>query len=134
MFGGQSLRERRFLCESVFIPIGRQTLILKMVEREVLLWNLSFNSFIIIRRMCLWCPIMKRKKIIMWICVSPNKWTTINSKDRRKRTFSYETKASISYIPIRRISLWFLTMKRKDIIMWIHIYPNLQMNFDSKKW
>ena len=33
----QSLKERRLLCESVFIPIEKWTLILKMVEREVFL-------------------------------------------------------------------------------------------------
>ena len=35
--GAQSLKERRLLCESVFIPIEKWTLILKMVEREVFL-------------------------------------------------------------------------------------------------
>ena len=35
--------ELRLLCEFVFIPINRRTLIPKMVEREVFLWNQSTN-------------------------------------------------------------------------------------------
>ena len=35
--GAQSWKERRLLCESVFVPIGKQTLILKMVERKAFL-------------------------------------------------------------------------------------------------
>ena len=33
--GAQSLKEKRLLCESMFIPIERWTLILKLVEGEV---------------------------------------------------------------------------------------------------
>ena len=35
--GAQPLKEKRLLCESVFILIERRTLIQKMVEREVFL-------------------------------------------------------------------------------------------------
>ena len=56
-----------------------------------------------------------------------------NSKNNRKRCFSYETKASISFIPMRRISSWCPIMKKKEIIMWICVRPNWHMNFDSKK-
>ena len=35
--GAQSLKEKRFLCESAFFPIQPCTLILQMVEREVFL-------------------------------------------------------------------------------------------------
>ena len=37
IYDAQSLKERRLLCESVFIPIEKWTLILKMAEREVFL-------------------------------------------------------------------------------------------------
>ena len=37
VYGAQSLTERRLLCESTFIPIKRQTSILKMAERKVFL-------------------------------------------------------------------------------------------------
>ena len=89
-------------------------------------------SFILLRRMCLWCPIVKRKEIIMWIDVYPNWNRNFNSKIGNKRSFSYETKASISLIPPRRMCLWFPIMKRNEIIMWIHVYPNWKMNFNSK--
>ena len=81
-------------------------------------------SLIPTRRMCLWCPIMKGKKIIMWINVHPNWNTNFNSKKRNNRSFSYDAKASISLIPTRRTCLWCPIMKRKEIIMWIHVYSN----------
>ena len=37
IYDAQSLKERRLLCESMFIPIENWTLILKMVEKEVFL-------------------------------------------------------------------------------------------------
>ena len=43
IYSAQSLKERRLLCESVFIPIERWTLILKLVEREVILTKKSIN-------------------------------------------------------------------------------------------
>ena len=75
-------------------------------------WNMNFNtkngrkkcfsietkasiSFTPMRGMCLWCLIIKRKEIIMWIRVCPDRRTNINSKIGRKRSVSYETKASI---------------------------------------
>ena len=85
------------------------------------------------RRTCLWCPIMKRMEIITWIRVHPNWMTNFNSKNDNKRSFSNETKASISFIPWRRMCLWWPIMKRKEIVMWIHVYPNWNMNFNSKK-
>ena len=75
------------------------------------------------RRMWLWFPIMKRKEIIMWIHVYPNWKTYFNSKIGNKRSSSYKTKASITLIPRRRMCLWCLIMKRKEIIMWIDVYP-----------
>ena len=37
VYGAQSWYERRLLCEFMFIPIEKRTLILKMAEREVFL-------------------------------------------------------------------------------------------------
>ena len=34
----------------------------------------------------------------------------------KKKNFSYETKAPMSFIPIRRISLWCPIFKRKETI------------------
>ena len=77
-------------------------------------------------------PNHEKNVIIMWIHIYPNWNTNFNSKIRNKRSFSFETKASISLIPTGRICLWLPIMKRKEIIMWIHIYPNWKINFDSK--
>ena len=113
-------------------------------------WNTNFNSkignkrsfsyetkasisLILSRRMCLWFPIMKRKEIIMWIHFYPNWKTYFNSKIGSKRSFYYETKASISLSPTTRMCLWCPSTKRKEIIMWIHFYPNRNTNFNSKK-
>ena len=62
----------------------------------------------------------------------PNWNTNFNSKIGNKRSFSYETKASISLIPKRRMCLWHPMTKKKVIIMWIHVYPNWNTNFNSK--
>ena len=112
-------------------------------------WNTNFNSkignkrsfyyetkastsLIRMRRMCLWCPITKKKVIIMWIHAYPNWNASFNSKIDNKRSFSYETNSSISLISKRRMCLWCPIMKKKVIIMWIHVYPNWNTNFDSK--
>ena len=96
----------------------------KWWEVKFLLWNQSINSFILMRRMNLQCPINKRNKIIMWIRIYPNWKTIFNSKNGRKRSSSYETKASISFIPLRRMGLWFQIMKTIEIIKRIRVYPN----------
>ena len=67
----------------------------KRWEVKFFLWNQSINSFISLRRMNLWCPIIKRMEIVMWIYVYPNWKRIFNSKNGRKICFSHETKASI---------------------------------------
>ena len=89
-------------------------------------------SFIPMRTLCLRCPIKKRKEIIIWIQVYPNWKMNFNSKNGRKGSFSYETKVSISFIPMTRAYLWCPIMKKKEIITWIHIYLNWKINFNSK--
>ena len=89
-------------------------------------------SFIPMRRMRLWYPIMKWKDIIMQVRVYPNWKTIFNSKNGRKRCFSYDTKPSMSFIPMRAMCLWCPIMKWKEIIMQILIYPNWKTNFNSK--
>ena len=90
------------------------------------------TSFILIRRMRLWCPIIKTKEIVMQIRVCPNRWININSENGRKRSFFYETKASISFIPMRRMCLMRQILKRKEIIMWICDSPNRRTNINCK--
>ena len=77
-------------------------------------------------------PNHKKKEIIIWIHVFPNWKTYFNSKIGNKRSFSYETKASIPLLPKRRMCLWCLITKRKEIIMWINVYPNWNKNLNSK--
>ena len=57
-----------------------------------------------------------------------------DSKKGWKKSFSYETKAPLSFILTKRMSFWFPIMKRKEIITWIRVYPNWQTNFNDKKW
>ena len=117
-------KQKRLLCESVFILIDRWTLILKKWGSKFFLWNQSINSFIPMRRMNLQCPINKRNEIIMRIWVYPNWKAIFNSKNGRKRSSSYETKALISFIPLRRMGLWFQIMKTMEIITWIRVHTN----------
>ena len=73
VYGSKSWKERRLLCESMFIQIDKGTLILKNGGKRSFLYKTKeLMSFIPMRRMSLWFPIMKRKEIIMWIRVSPN--------------------------------------------------------------
>ena len=140
-----------------FIPMRRMCLWCPILERKVIImwihvyccWKMNLNSkngrkrsfsfvtkasipFIPTRRMCLWCPILKRMEIIMWIQVYPNRKTNLSSKNGNKWSFSYEIKASKSFITIKRMRLWCPIMKRKEIIMWIHVYPNWKTNLNSK--
>ena len=104
----------------------------KMVGSLVFLRNQSINLFILMSGMNLWCPIIKRKEIIMWIRVYPNWKMNFNSKNGRKRSFSYETKAWISVIPMRRTNLFCPIIERQEIITWIQDYPNWKMNLVLK--
>ena len=139
------------------IPKRRMCLLCLITKRKEIImwidvcpnWNTNFNSktgnkrsffyetkasvsLIPMRRMCLWCPITKRKEIIMWIDVCPNWNTNFNSKIGNKSSFSFEIKASISLILMRRTCLWCPIMKWNEIAIWIHIYPNRKTYFNSK--
>ena len=116
VYVAHSWKERRLLRESKIIPLDKWTLILKNGTK----WSFSYetkasNSFIPTRIMKLRCPIIKRMEIIMRIHVYPSWKANINSKFGRKRSFSFKTKASISFIPMRRMRLLCPVMKRKKI-------------------
>ena len=68
----------------------------------------------------------------MGIHVYPNWKTNINSKNCRRRSFSYETETLKSFIPMRWMCLWCLNMTRKEIIMWIHVYHSWKININLK--
>ena len=67
----------------------------KKGRRKSFLRNQSINSFILMSRMNMWCPINKRIGIIMWIHVYPNWKTTFKTKNGTNWSFSYETKVLI---------------------------------------
>ena len=79
--------------------------ILKWFKENIFYEIIASIAFILTRRICLWCPIMKRTETIMWLHVYPNWKTNFNSNNGGKRSFSYEIKASISFIPIWRMCL-----------------------------
>ena len=123
------------MCESMFIPIEKRTLILKNGGKKSFSYKTKASiSFIPIRKMSLHCPIIKKKQIIMRISVCPKWLINFNSKNGGRISFSYETKASMSFIPMSKTSLWGPNMKRKKIIMWIYVCPSWQTNFDFEKW
>ena len=70
----------------------------------------------------------------MWIRVYPNWQMNFDSKKWwREKLFLWNQKIN-SFIPTSKMSLCFPIRKTKEIITWILVYPNWQMNFDSKKW
>ena len=52
----------------------------------------------------------------MWIHVYPNWKANFNSKNGRKWSFSYETRASKSFTPIRRMCLWCWSWNEKRLL------------------
>ena len=98
-------KKKRLVRESMFIPIDRWTLILKNGRTKSFSYEIkALMSFIPIRETCLWCPIIKRKEIIMWIyIVLFEKWNLILKND--KNNFTYKAKASMSFIPMKRMNL-----------------------------
>ena len=106
VYGAQLWKERRLLCEFMFVLNGKWTLTLKNNGKRSFSYETKASmSFIPIRRMSLWCPIMKRKEIITWIHVVPfDKWT-LTLKNDEKKSISYKTKASMPFSPMQEISL-----------------------------
>ena len=81
VYGAQSWKDRRLLCEYMFVPIDKWTLTLKNDGNGSFSYETEASmSFIPMGRMSLWCPILKRKEINVWIRVCPNWQTNFNSK------------------------------------------------------
>ena len=117
IFGAQSLKERRLLCESVLIPIERWTLTLKIGRKRSFSYETKVSiSFIPMRRMDLWCLIIKRKEITMWISVYPNRKTNFNSKKWYKKKFFSWNLGIISFILMRRMNLWCQSLKERRLL------------------
>ena len=130
-----------------FIPIRRINLSYSIMKRnEITMWirvcptcETNFNSkkgrrrsfvnqtkasmlFILISKTNLWHPMMKRMGSTIWIRICLNWQMNINSRNDGKKSFSFETKASILLILMRRMSLWCTIMEGKEITMCICIF------------
>ena len=73
----------------------------------------------------------------MWIRVCLNQQMNINSKNGRKRSFSYESKGSTSFIPMKRMCLWHAIMKKKRLLresMFIPIDGRTLILKNGGKW
>ena len=79
-------------------------------------------------------PNNKKLEIIVRIKVCLIWWTSFDSRENGgKKSFSYQTKASISHIPIKRTWLWCPITKKLKIITRIQVYLISWMNFDHKE-
>ena len=121
-------KKRRLLCVSVFVLIDGWTLIQKNGGKKSFSYeSKASTSFIPIRRMWLWCPIMKKMKLLHASMFVRIDGIIMIPKNGGKKSFSYHTKASISSIQMRRMCLLC------PIITCINVCPTSWMNFDSKK-
>ena len=55
-------------------------------------------------------------------------------KNGGKRSFFNKTKASMSFIPMSKMTIWYPIVKKKEDHYVNLSLSNKQMNFDSKKW
>ena len=90
----QSWKEKRLLCESVFVLVYKQSLILKNGGKRSFSYEMKASmSFNLISKTSLRCPIMKRKVIIMRIHVYPILGRTLLLwKMGEKKTFQIKPK------------------------------------------
>ena len=91
-------------------------------------------SFVPMRRMCLLCPIMKKRRFLRASMFLTIDGITLIPKNTGKKSFSYQAKAPISYIQMRRMCIWCPIMTKKEIVMRMHVSHNWRNNIDSKKW
>ena len=92
-YGAQSWKQWRLLCESMFVPLDKWTITLKNDgKRSFSFETKALISFILMRRISLWCAIMKGNAITMWICVCPNWQITLTLKVMEKEAFLLKPK------------------------------------------
>ena len=83
-----SWKEKILLCNSKFVPIETRSLIPKIEGKRRFFYKTKDPmSFVLTRKMSLWCSIMKKKEIIMWICVCPKWQMNFKSKKWWKEKF-----------------------------------------------
>ena len=85
VYGSQSWKERRLLCESVLIQIDRRTLILKIGGKRSFSYETKASMlFIPIRRMSLWCQSWTERRLLCELIFVPIDRQTLNLKEMGK--------------------------------------------------
>ena len=67
-----------------------------------------------------------------WICYAQSLIERRLLSVWHKEKFLLWNQSIDSFIPMSRINLWSPMIKGMEIIMWIRVYPNWKMNFNSK--
>ena len=111
IWGAQLLKQRRLLCEPMFIPIKRRTLILKNGRKRIC--SSGTRALIHLSQLGEWVCSAQSLLEMRLFCVYPDWVMNFNSRNGSKISFSYETKALISFMPIRRMCLRCPMMKKK---------------------
>ena len=103
-------------------------------KRKLILPNQGSNIMCPNEENVIVVPNHKKKEIIMRIHFYLIWWMNLDSiKNGGNKTFSCQTKASISYILIRRIWLYCLIIKRLEIGIRIQVCLIWWTNFDCKE-
>ena len=135
VYDSQIWKERRLLHESVFIRINKRTLILKNGRKKS--FSYETKTSIHLSQWAEWVygsQSWKEKRLLCKSVFIKIDKRTLFLKNGRKGRLSYETKASMSFILMGGMSLWFLMMKRKEIIMRIHVCQVDKWTLILKKW
>ena len=114
VYGPQSWKKKRLLCESVCVQVHRWTLTLKNGRRKSFFYETKASmSFIVISRTSLQCPIMKKEKRLLWESIFSQLMDKLWFWGKRwEKRFSYQAKASTSFIVMRGLSLWCPMVKK----------------------
>ena len=104
----------RLLCESEFIPIEKRSWIPKNGGNKSFSYETKASMpFIPTSRTSLWWPSWKEKRLLCKSEFVPIEKRSLILKNRGKGSFSYETKDPMSFVQMRRMSLWCSIMKEK---------------------
>ena len=103
-------------------------------KEKLFLWNQSINIRYLNEQNVFIVPNHKRNGDYDENPYLSFSWKNFDSKDNgKKESISFETKALVSCILIRRTCLWWPITKKWKIIMSIHVCFIWWMNFDSKE-
>ena len=120
---------------NVFLLRRRNFNFKKMVEGKAFLLSSNVNVIYPNKDNVFTVPNHEKKRdYYLHPCISELMDKFWFQKTSGKERFCDEAKVSVSFIPIRKMCLWCLIMKRKEIITSIHVCPTWRMNFYSEKW